>query len=287
MEAPYVAANPSLWRDEQGFAAVVRGVNYRLHDALLGWPQDGVFRTRNHLARLDADGRIVSATEMIPAPYLPPALATSVLGFEDCRLFRWRGRLHCSATVRDRNPEMRCEIALLELDDDARIVDVRVLHGHGDDQHQKNWMPAVDGDELLFVYLCDPTTVLRYDPGTGTVRARAPHLPTVALDHLRGGSQLVAFDGGWLCVTHEVAVIDSMRRRYLHRFVYLDREFRVASVTEPFRFADDPIEFVAGLAYDLARDQLLASYGIQDCRAAVAVLDAAAVRRALVTLPGA
>jgi hypothetical protein len=222
---------------------------------------------------------------MVPAPHLPPALPTSVLGFEDCRLFRWRGAWHCTATVRDRNPDMRCEIALVALDDQRRVVDVKVLRGHGDDRHQKNWMPAVDGDALYIVYLCDPTTVLACDPATATVRVHATHVPPVALDHLRGGSQLVRFDDGWLCLTHEIAAIDSMRRRYLHRFVRFDRAFRVAALSEPFRFADDPIEFAAGLAYDGQRDVLRASYGVQDRHAVVATLDAAAVRRALVPVP--
>jgi hypothetical protein len=68
--------------------------------------------------------------------------------------------------------------------------------------------------------------------------------------------------------------------------VRFDRAFRVEAITEPFRFADEPIEFAAGLAHDAARDVLLASYGVQDARALLATIDAAAVRRALVDVPG-
>ena len=82
-------------------------------------------------------------------------------------------------------------------------------------------------------------------------------------------------------------MIDAAHRRYLHRFVSFDREFRVRAITEPFRFADEPIEFAAGLAFDAAGGVLLASYGVQDCRAMMATIDADAVRRALVALPGA
>ena len=94
------------------------------------------------------------------------------------------------------------------------------------------------------------------------------------------------FDDGWICLTHEVAMIDTWNRRYLHRFVRFDRAFRVAAITEPFRFTDEPIEFAAGLAHDAARDALLASFGVQDARAMMATIDAAAVRRALVGVPG-
>ena len=96
---------------------------------------------------------------------------------------------------------------------------------------------------------------------------------------------LMGFDDGWICLTHEVVAIDPWHRRYLHRFVRFDRALRVVAITEPFRFADEPIEFAAGLAHDADRDVLIASYGVQDCRAMMAGLDAPAVRRALVALP--
>jgi hypothetical protein len=165
------------------------------------WPSSADRAQPPRLARQDDPrrARIVSAPRSASLP-------SAVVGL---RLFRWRGRLHATATVRDRNPAMRCEIALVEIDDAARIVDLVVLRGYGDDRHQKNWMPAVDGDALLFVYLCDPTTVLRYEPEARRARLEAVHEPAIALDHLRGGSQLVRFDDGWICLTHEVAMIDA------------------------------------------------------------------------------
>ena len=285
MDEPYTAMNPSVMLDGDDLVAVIRGVNYRLDAPDRSWPKLREIRTRNHLARLARDGTILDVREIVPAATIPPAFPSAVLGFEDLRLFRWRGRLHATATVRDRNAAMRCEIALIALDDDARIVDLAVLRGYRDDLHQKNWMPAVDGDDLKFVYLCDPTTVLRYDSAGRRAVVHATHEPSVALDHLRGGSQLVRFDDGWLCLTHEVVAIEPSRRRYLHRFVRFDRAFRVEAITEPFRFADEPIEFAAGLAWDAGRDVLVASYGVQDCRAMMATIDAPAVRRALVQVP--
>jgi hypothetical protein len=67
--------------------------------------------------------------------------------------------------------------------------------------------------------------------------------------------------------------------------VRFDRAFHVAAITEPFRFTDEPIEFAAGLAHDAARDTLLTSFGVQDARAMMATIGAAAVRRALVEVP--
>jgi len=285
MEGTYVGTNPSLWLEGEVLCCVVRGVNYRLTDSWYLLPDDGVIRTRNYFARLSLDGRVVEASEMVPEPSLPAPLPSTVLGFEDCRLFAWRGRLHCLATVRDRNAAMRCEIALIDLDSARSIVGLRVLEGYGDDLHQKNWMPAVDGEELLLIYSCDPTIVLRYDPLTGTLCEHATHIPPLALEHLRGGSQAVRFDDGWLCLTHEVVLIDAPWRRYLHRFVLFDQAFRIVALTEPFHFDDDRIEFAAGLAHDAGRDVLLVSYGVRDCQAMVATFDASAVRRGMVRVP--
>jgi glycosyltransferase involved in cell wall biosynthesis len=283
MPAEYAPMNPSVWRDGDALHAIVRGVNYRLRPGAPSWTQ--VIRTWNVLARLDADRAIAHAQPIVESPGVPPALETLVRGYEDCRLFRWRGRWHATATVRDRDPSMRCEMALLALDDDARIASLDVLRGYRDDVHQKNWMPAVDGDELFLVYGCDPTTVLRVDPTTRRVAVHAEHAPSLALEHLRGGSQLVPFDGGWLCLTHEVVPLEGWSRRYLHRFVRFDRSFRIVALTEPFRLGDGDIEFAAGLAYDAREDVLDASYGAGDCQAFVATFDAAAVRRALAAVP--
>ena len=284
MPDEYVAMNPSVWREGDDLYAIVRGVNYRLGDSDRSWTLP-VFRTHNVLARLDASRAIVDERPLLEVPGLPPAFETRVRGYEDCRLFRWRGRWHATATVRDRDPSARCEIALIALDDDWRIASVDVLKGYGEGQDQKNWMPAVDGDELFLVYLCDPTTVLRVDPVTRRVAPHAVQVPPLALEHLRGGSQLVRFDDGWLCLTHEVIPLGGWQRQYLHRFLRFDRAFAIVALTEPFRLGDREVEFAAGLAHDPRDDALDASYGVADQQAYVATFDAASVRRALAAVP--
>ena len=93
--------NPSVMLDGSDLVAVIRAVNYRLGDPERSWPKLREIRTRNHLARLARDGTILDVREIFPAPSIPPALPSAVVGFEDLRLFRWRGRLHATATVRD------------------------------------------------------------------------------------------------------------------------------------------------------------------------------------------
>ena len=79
------------------------------------------------------------------------------------------------------------------------FTDWRVLDPDGPRVHEKNWMPRVAGDTLQFICLCDPTRVV--DEHGNTV---AETVPAIAATHFRGGSQAIAFDGGWLALVHEV-----------------------------------------------------------------------------------
>jgi hypothetical protein len=196
-------------------------------------------------------------------PLVHPA---SVLGYEDCRLLRVGDRWVATATVRDRNAEERCEIALLELDG-PRVSAVHIA-GSTPGRHEKNWMPFTDGGTLHFVYGLDPPAVLRWDAGAAAATVVAGY-PCRERGRYRGGSQGVEVDGGWLFVVHEAAGWGA-HRRYLHRFVLLDAEHRLAGVSPPFTFAHEPIEFCAGIAP--RGGDLVLSFGIDDQEAHLVVV---------------
>ena len=86
-------------------------------------------------------------------------------------------------------------------------------------------------------------------------------------------------DGGWLAVVHEVYHPRDSERIYLHRFVLLSEELVLVAMTEPFYFEQRGVEFCAGLARVGSR--LVASYGVGDARARLAVVEWEAIRRQL------
>jgi glycosyltransferase involved in cell wall biosynthesis len=274
-EEPWVSTNPSIMSDGGALEMIVRTVNYRIEQ---GWyvVPDGFVRTRNHHAVLDDSLAVVRTQPLIEGGDAPRLAGATVQGLEDCRLFMWRGRRFCSFTIKDRNPEERCEMGVGEIAGDG-TVSVHPLRGYRDDRHQKNWMPLVRGDELLFIYSTDPTIILRCDERFA-LHEIVRREPSLALKHLRGGSQAVRVDGGWIYVAHEVSVTDS-GRVYLHRFVRIDDDFVVQGVSEAFWFFDRQIEFAAGLAID--GDRLLVSFGTMDRQAWIARFDTAAVLAAL------
>ena len=249
--------NPSICRHRGAIWCVVRTVNYSMigrqyvvDDA------DNVVRSENLLGRLAPSGELIDPQPMRdldPSPRQP----SQILGYEDVRLVSVEDVLSGSATVCDRDASRRL-IAKLDLDAVGNVARATVQASN--QQHEKNWMPlSVDG-QLAWIYSIDPTTVL---PGP-----LLRHCP-LQLDHLRGGAA-IAFDDGYLCVTHEV-VESNETRIYLHRFVRLDARFNVTTASRAWVFAHHGIEFCAGLVQD--GSEFVMSYGLDDREAWVHRVD--------------
>jgi tetratricopeptide (TPR) repeat protein len=286
-EAPWVANNPSIFYDGISWRCIARTVNYKIVDGrYLMPPGDNAIRTRNFMLDLDGDLDVIKSTEMIDKTDIPRS-SYPVHGFEDCRLFKHEGNIHFTATVCDFDLERAehgpREIVLGELDAGYAIIRATPLRGPWSHLSQKNWMPR-SGDAL------DRTADLIYaaSPGNRGGQATVFDLDGTRIDHrnatsfghgrLRGGSQLVRTPDGWLCLVHDVAWPGSWRL-YLHRFVLLSDDYKIISMTDPFFFERKGIEFCAGLAFDGAK--LVASYGVEDCKAHLGVFDLEVVCAAL------
>jgi predicted GH43/DUF377 family glycosyl hydrolase len=195
----------------------------------------------------------------------PERWPSPVEGYEDCRLVEVGDHWYATATVRDRNPACRCEIALLSFDG-ADIDEVRVLKPPGFVRDEKNWMPFAIRDELALLYSVEPAVTLRCDPLTGELDG--PGLPSDAPPlTTRGGAGGLPVPGGRLFVVHEVDY-ERGRRRYLHRFVLLDDECGVDAASDTFVFLGEETEFCAGMA--MHGDHLLLSFGVGDRAAMLA-----------------
>ena len=276
-EPGWHASNPSICVHEDRVRCVVRTVNYQLTSGNY-ITADGVIRTRNFLLDLDDHLGTTRSVEMVDRTG-DVRSAFPVRGFEDARLFAWKGRWCATATVRDFTDHGRPEIALLQVGDDGSITSAEALRGLWSLQAQKNWMPAVDAqrDALRFIYATSldgdvgSTVVFNVEETAASLYAgqlRYVVRPPVGADYshgrLRGGSQAIKVDGGWLCCVHDVA-FPASGRIYVHRFVFFDDDLSLVSMTDPFYFEKLGIEFCAGLA--LVGDDLVASYSVNDASA--------------------
>lgn len=263
VDPPWPSFNPTIAPDGDGFRAIVRTANYRIVDGRYQF-LDGaeVVRTINYMVWLDRDLCVVDVRPLVDRSGRP-RYPTEVQGYEDLRLLRWRDSWFATATVRDSNPELWCEIALLTIEGDA-VVESRILPRPRPNRHEKNWMPYVAGDELRLVYTCEPLRLYRWDTN-GLEPVTEPPTGNEPVSW-RGGSAGVPIEGGTLFLVHEVV---GAERQYVHRFVLLtDRGVEAAS--RAFTFTGQLTEYAAGMA---RRDgELIVSFGLEDAVAALAVV---------------
>jgi tetratricopeptide (TPR) repeat protein len=269
LEHPWTMLNPSIANGEEGFGILMRIVNWRYLESTPEAIAEGRYviqgrdrfnRNRTLLQLHDAAGDIVSTTELFE-PLHRPRLPLLIRGFEDCRLFWWRDSWHAVVCVSDISPYDQYQMAMVRIDGDHFEDFVPLLGPTRHPQPEKNWMPFVVGDRLLFVYGPHPFVVLEWDPErlhiTEVQRVATP--PSMA--GLRGGSQGVRVDDGWVFLVHERRVSTS-RHLYVHQLLKIDDSFTPVGLSPPFVLQRYGIEFVAGMA-EWGTDLLL-SFGVQD-----------------------
>lgn len=285
IDAPegYKPGNISIARERDGFVALIRAVNYDLLESgFFDRHGDSSFRQRTLIARLDEDLEITSSAEVFPPEDLPPPEHTDSIGFEDPRPIIWRDELWCISSVRQLNPDGRAEMVLARIGQTPQrqnvLTDWRVLDSGMAEQWEKNWMPQLIGDDLRFIYSLDPIRILN-DAGN------VVHLdtPTIAAENLRGGSQAIPFDGGWLMVVHDWQV-QRRRRYYFHRLVWFDQNNRLSRISRRFFFQRIASEFAAGLAWHVTGDRLVVSFGTNDHDPTLAIIQANDIHAALLDL---
>lgn len=276
----YRPTNPSVTRLGDQTVVLQRAVNFTLTaEGTYQTPNNAPIHTRNFLLRLDANLAIRSSSEVLPPADIAAPAFPLVQGFEDARLFAWRDQLWCISCVRELSPEGWADQVLARIDESSpgscRLTDWRVLRPEGPRLHEKNWMPHVVDDQLQFIYLCDPTRVIDESAHTLTEAT-----PAIAAEQFRGGTQAIAFDGGWLALVHEVSKRDELRF-YQHRFVWFDSTSQLRRVSRAFYFFRKGVEFAAGLTHCDDRDALLISFGVGDGEAWIATVEAREVQRLL------
>jgi predicted GH43/DUF377 family glycosyl hydrolase len=155
-------------------------------------------------------------------------------------------------------------------------------------------MPLIDGDDAKIIYATQPTTLFDLvEADEPNVRRLSWYIAerhaigcevddiasgTFAHGRLRGGSQAIRVDDGWIFVVHDVAFPGS-GRIYLHRFAKLDDQWKLVALSDPFYFEQLHIEFSAGLAP--LGNKLVASYAVNDGCARLGIFDLDRVQKSL------
>jgi glycosyltransferase involved in cell wall biosynthesis len=271
-EPGWVAMNPSVINDDGLARILVRTVNYtitgegqyRIRASDGSSSNDNPIHTRNFIGLVGGPFQEIAQPSNWPAPKF-----SLVRGFEDSRFFQTDRGLWTLSTVRELTHEGWCEQVIASVDpvrEGWRYGSnwQQILPSHR--AHEKNWMPWVRDDDLVFVYRLGTLVnskgevIFQSDPGFD-------------VSYISGGSQVVQLDHHThLALVHEARTIPNRPNRYYqHRFVVFRADGAVDRISPPFFFHDRQIEFVAGLA--VFDKKLMVSYGVRDCEAWMATMD--------------
>lgn len=256
--------NPTIINHNGVAILLVRSSNYYIKDGFYHYVDgsEGI-KTSYRLAYLEND-MIKDSGNMDLEEY--PKNSYHVDGIEDLRLFTYNDKLMASGTILNHEGYNQiARVATVEINVESReIFDLKVLSSVNRNRHEKNWMPILGTQEPSWLYLCySDRQLLSIKPSdNGHIIYKHGPSPNIAKG-FRGGSQVIPWNGGYLCIIHEVGIFDNNQRVYSHRFLRLTNSLGVESWSNPFFLKQrSTIEFAAGIMqYD---GHVYVSFGVYD-----------------------
>jgi hypothetical protein len=276
--------NPSVLVVDGRILVNIRNVNYTLYHSELNkfehmWgplsyihPENDMhLRTANHIAELDEDLNILHYSKIDTSNFDTYQPQWEFVGLEDVRLIQWNGKIYAIGVRRDVDTIGTGRMELSELrfngSEVKEVSRYRIPGPPPDDEYcMKNCTPIEDKPFHLLKWT-NPTALLKFDI-TGkdsTIIETSPYTTELKND-LRGGSQVIPYQNGYLSLLHETELYNSEQGRkdatYRHRFVIWDKNFKLQKVSKLFSFLNFKIEFSCGMAE--YNDDFLITFGTQD-----------------------
>jgi hypothetical protein len=193
------------------------------------------------------------------------------VGLEDGRIIRWDNKLYIIGVRRDTttNGEGRMELSEIEVHDQKVIEVSRTrIPAPGDNKSycEKNWVPILD-KPFHFVKWHNGTEVVYYNKEQNTTTQAIMHdWKDLSCADLRGGTQVIPFNEGYLSLTHTTYLFRSPADRkdgvYRHRFVYFDKNLQIVKISREFSFLGADVEFSIGMTE--RNENILITFGFQD-----------------------
>jgi hypothetical protein len=277
----WTAFNPSLALLDDRLRVTVRSSNYKI-------APDGTYVILGYGRYINElwTGELTEKLELTNMRLVSQEEHNLRRGLEDARLYVKDGRMRmCAIGLETWIP--RARVVDCELDDNLeKITAVRVLEGPEKDRIEKNWMP-VSYVKAKFDYMYSPQVVVK-DGQFVKVQPQGDDT-----DGLRGGSTLVPFEDGLLCVMHKTFILSGSpefdpktfstkvfrRRKYTHYFVKVSLDGVITAVSKGFYFNGPGVEFASGLV--VINDKVVITYGNNDAEAKIATLSIETVKNML------
>ena len=122
----------------------------------------------------------------------------------------------------------------------------------------------------------DPFTIHKVNWEDGSTKTALSYTPDYDCSRFKGSGGAIPFDGGHLLLVHEVVL--TTQKNYLHRFVQLDSNLKITSISLPFTFQHKGIEFSCSMSIDHEGKNLLIPVNIEDTDAYLYAVDLDTVR---------
>jgi len=273
--------NPSVLVLGDQIIVNLRNVNYTLYHAEKSvfehmWgplsyihpEHDLTLRTTNVICALDHDLNIVSYSK-VDTSLLDKEPLWTFIGLEDARLIHWHNKFYLCGVRRDLDTigTGRMELSEIVFDNGAKEISRFRIPTPGDNTSycEKNWMPVL-GKPYEFVKWTNLTEVVKADPEKESCNTifRGEYLP--GHKDWRGSSQVVSWNGNYICLVHETDLFNSeagrKNARYRHRFIVWDCHWNMINFSPVLTFLNTEIEFCCGM--DILGDDFLITFGVQD-----------------------
>jgi len=290
-EEQFRPTNPSIQKIDRGYNVICRTVNYTQKGAAHFNTSDpqGIYRTRNFLVNYDQDFKLLSHQEIIEN-LSRNRIFNWVQGMEDCRIVAFNDNSWFTCTTSDTNPTGQRQISLCKLADrnwEGKIPVVKLIPLLGPDPNrcEKNWLPFVKDSSLHVIYSCHPFTIYKPNLETGDCETVLMYEPEHDFSGFRGSAGPIEYKDGYLMLVHETVQFEDQSRNYLHRFLYLDKNFIVQQTSKPFIFFHRGIEFCCSMTIDHSGKNLVLAVGVEDSQAYLYSVTLETIRSLLIPLP--
>ncbi len=275
--------NPSIFIVDGKILVNIRNVNYTLYHSELSrfehvWgplsyihPENDMhLRTTNYLAELNDELDVVCYAKIDTSQFDTYKPQWDFVGLEDCRLVQWENKLYVCGVRRDLDTKGTGRMELSEIIfDGEKVKEVsryRIPGPPPDNEYcMKNCTPILDKPFHLLKWT-NPTALMKFDmSGKDTELFETSPYISVKND-MRGGSQVIPFNNGYLTLVHETDLYQSEQGRkdatYRHRFVFWNKDFQMQKISKLFSFLNMKIEFCCGMAEH--NNNMLITFGAQD-----------------------
>ena len=271
------AFNPSIGiSEEDGIICLIRSSNYFYDkNGHIHVTSGELIRNSVFFARLDE--KLELKGELQKITFLDGPEQTR--GCEDAKLYRRNGEWYFHAVMKEDEHTPYPRIATFKLDiEKLEATFVKQYDSYEHNRVEKNWMTPMEKANPNFDFVYGPTSI--YKDGKIISNAVAPPKKAVSL---RGGTNLLETEGGYLAVGHRLYVeknvvynprtfsySPSHIRRYAHRVLKFDNEGNLTHATDEFIFEEFIIEFASGIIKH--KDNYIISYGRNDLASKICVI---------------